>query len=265
MTPEHLLQHIDSGQLWPIGGGQVFTALPAAYQTALQVRRLRVARGEQPMGYKVGFTNRSIWPRYNVFAPIWGTVWNSTLSHAPQGVGTVALAATSQPRIEPELVLCFKTTPPPGCNLQQLFDSLDWMAPGFEIVQCHLPDWKFQAAQAVADSGLHARLLVGPQVSVSSVAADASALHSLLAATHAQLYKRDALIDQGLGAVVLDSPLNALLHFVSELRGCPGAADIAPGDVVTTGTWTDAWPVQAGQHWRVTFSAALAPLMVAFN
>ena len=264
MTPEQLLQHIDSGQLWPSDAGAVFTELPAAYQTALQVRALRRARGEQAVGYKVGFTNRSIWSRYRVFAPIWGTVWNSTLSDAPAGHGSVALAGICQPRIEPELVFGFKSTPPAGCNLQQLFDSLDWLAPGFETVQCHLPDWKFLPAQTVADSGLHARLLVGPRVGVATVAADAAALHSLLAGTHAQLLRGPELVDEGSGANVLDSPLQALLHFVSTLRDCPGAPDIVAGDLVTTGTWTDAWPVQAGQQWQLTFTSALPGLSLRF-
>ncbi len=264
MTPEQLLQHIDGGQLWPADTGAVFTDLPAAYQTALQVRALRSTRGERAMGYKVGFTNRSIWPRYNVFAPIWGTVWNTTLSFAANGHGTVALANTCQPRIEPELVFGFKSTPPAGCSPQQLFDSLDWLAPGFEIVQCHLPDWKFQAAQTVADSGLHARLLVGPRVGVATVAADAPALHSLLAGTRAQLARDETRVDEGPGANVLESPLQALLHFVAALRACPGAPDIVGGDVVTTGTWTDAWPVQPGQQWQLNFSAVLPSLSVQF-
>ena len=264
MTPEQLLQHIDSGQLWPTDAGAVFTELPAAYQTALQVRALRSQRGEKPVGYKVGFTNRSIWPRYRVFAPIWGTVWNTTLSDAPGGHGSLALAGICQPRIEPELVFGFKATPPAGCSLQQLFDSLDWLAPGFEIVQCHLPDWKFLPAQTVADSGLHARLLVGPRVGVTTVAPGAPALHSLLAGTRAQLLLGQTCVDEGPGANVLDSPLQALQHFVTALRACPGAPDLVAGDVVTTGTWTDAWPVQAGQQWRLAFSTALPGLSVQF-
>ena len=264
MKPEQLLQHIDSGQLWPADAGSVFTDLPAAYQTALQVRALRTERGEQAVGYKVGFTNRNIWPRYRVFSPIWGTVWNTTLSDAPGGQGSLALAGICQPRIEPELVFGFKATPPAGCSLQQLFDSLDWLAPGFEIVQCHLPDWKFLPAQTVADSGLHARLLVGPRVGVATVAADAPALHSLLAAARAQLVQVNTLVDEGLGANVLDSPLQALLHFVSTVRACPSAPDIVAGDLVTTGTWTDAWPVEPGQLWRLTFTSALPGLSVHF-
>ena len=264
MNPSQLLAHIDSGQLWPGGGGDRFTDIPAAYQTALAVRALRVARGDRPRGYKIGFTNRSIWPRYQVFAPIWGTVWVCTLYLARDG-HDVPLAHTCQPRIEPEVLFAFKHTPPPACTVDQLYESLDWLAAGFEVVQSHQPDWKFTPAQTVADSGLHARLLVGDAVQVRTLAPNAAALHERLAATRATLHRGDTVVDQGHGALVLDSPLHALLHFLTELRACPGAPDVAPGDVVTTGTWTDAWPVEAGQDWRVAFSDAVPGLAVRFS
>ena len=36
-----------------------------------------------------------------------------------------------------------------------------------------------------------------------------------------------------------------------------GAPDLRPGDVVTTGTWTDAWPVTPGETWTAQFDAPL--------
>ena len=63
---------------------------------------------------------------------------------------------------------------------------------------------------------------------------------------------------------MLDSPLRALLHFLAELRAGPGASDIAAGDIVTTGTWTDAWPVCAGEVWSARFDSALPALEVGF-
>ena len=264
MTPQQILAHLDSGQPWPAQGGSGFVDLPSAYQTALAVRALRLARGEVPRGYKVGFTNRTIWPRYNVFAPIWGTVWNTTLTLC-DGAGRVSLDRTCQPRIEPEAVFGFKATPRPDASLQDLFDALDWVAPGFEIVQSHRPDWKFNAAQTVADGGLHAHLLVGPRVQVAALAPDAAQLHQWLAGARMGLYKNGTLVEAGAGAHVLDSPLRALLHFIEALRACPGATDLVAGDVVTTGTWTDAWPVAVGETWSARFDAALPGLAISFD
>jgi 2-keto-4-pentenoate hydratase len=261
MTPQTLLSHYDNAQLWPAATG---LDVPTAYQRALQVRALRVARGEVPLGYKIGFTNRGIWPRYNVFAPIWGAVYNTTLSFCEEQ-GTIALAGICQPRIEPETVFGMRSTPPANASLNDLFNSIDWIAPGFEIVQSHQKDWKFVAADAIADGSLHARLLVGKKLPVRDLARNAQALCAMLAATKVRLSQDAKVIDSGAGAAVLDDPLQALLHFAQELRQCPGAPDLQPGDVITTGTWTDAWPVAAGQTWAADFDAPLPRLEVAFS
>ncbi|HSV53910.1 MAG TPA: fumarylacetoacetate hydrolase family protein [Burkholderiaceae bacterium] len=261
MTPDELLHHYDQASLWPQASG---LDVPTAYARALAVRAQRVARGERPMGYKVGFTNRNIWPRYQVFGPIWGSVYDTTTSFC-DGQGEVSLAGTSQPRLEPECVFGMARTPPAEASLDELLASVAWVAPGFEIVQSHLADWKFAAADTVADGALHARLLVGPRVVAAEVAGNAQEFEERLARARIVLCRNGTQVDAGVGANVLDGPLHALQHFLQELRACPGAPDLQPGDVVTTGTWTDAWPVLPGEQWVAEFEAPLLRLEVRFR
>ncbi|MDF2463288.1 MAG: 4-oxalocrotonate decarboxylase-like protein [Ramlibacter sp.] len=261
LTPEQIVSHWDRGSPWPQGCG---LDLPAAYERALTVRQLRIARGERPMGYKIGFTNRNIWPRYQVFAPIWGTVWNTTVVFC-EGEGTVSLSATNEPRLEPEAVFGMSATPAANASLDDLLRCVEWVAPGFEIVQSHMPGWLFTAPDTVADCGLHARLLVGTRVPVALVGHDAGEFEQRLARARVTLKRGNEAVETGVGANVLDGPLHALHHFLQALRDCPGATDLQPGDVITTGTWTDAWPVQAGQQWTAEFDAPLSPLRIIFT
>lgn len=264
MNPQTLLDHLDQGRLWPAPlSAQAGFDLEAAYAKALAVRELRIERGEQPRGYKVGFTNRTIWARYNVFAPIWGTVWDTTLTFC-DGEGLVSLARACQPRLEPETVFGLRARPAADATLDELFDAIDWVAPGFEIVQSHLPDWKFLPADTVADGALHARLLVGPGVALSELARNAAELDALLANAGVTLLKNEEPVDLGQGSHVLDSPFRALQHFVRTLRACPGAPDVGTGDVITTGTWTDAWAVRPAERWSARFTAPLPSLTVDF-
>jgi len=260
MTPQDLLAHYDSARLWPDDSISA-PDVPAAYQSQLALRQLRQARGEVARGFKIGFTNRGIWPRYNVFAPIWGSVWDTTLVFC-ESAGELSLAATCQPRIEPETVFGLRTSPAGHASLQDLWEAIDWVAPGFEIVQSHRPDWKFSIPDTIADGGLHARLLVGQRSPLRALAGSAQELDALLARSTVSLLRDAAPVDQGAGAHVLDSPLRALQHFVQELRACPGAPELQAGDVVTTGTWTDAWPVAPGQRWEARFSAPLPSLQL---
>jgi 2-oxo-3-hexenedioate decarboxylase len=261
MTPEDILAHWDRGTLWPEGCG---LDLPSAYERSLTLRQLRIARGERPAGYKVGFTNRNIWPRYGVFAPVWGPVWDTTVVFC-EGAGTLSLARACQPRLEPEAVFAIAATPPANASLDELLACIDWVAPGFEVVQSHLPNWVFQAPDTVADGGLHAALLVGAKVAVSQLPRTAAEFDAVLAQSRVVLRNGGHTVDEGVGANVLDGPLHALHHFLQALRQCPGATDLQRGDVVTTGTWTDAWPVAAGERWTAEFDGPLPPLQVTFT
>ena len=266
ITPELLLAHGDDGSLWPAGERDAsnWPDLEVAYRDALAVRALREKRGEKPVGFKIGFTNRTIWERYGVFAPIWGTVWNTTLARTDGTEGELSLARLSQPRLEPEVVFGIRATPPRSPTLEALFDCIEWLAPGFEVVQSHCEHWKFSAPETVADSGLHGRLLVGRATPVRELADSGEALDKRLAECRVRLSHGEQRKDEGQGANVLDGPLHALLYFVEELQQLPGAPELKAGDVVTTGTWTDAWPVEAGQQWRADFDAPIPSLGVRF-
>lgn len=257
MTPTERLAHYDAGSLWP--GYQPAAGpddLVGAYREALELRALREGRGERVAGYKVGFTNRSLWPRFGLSAPIWGPVWDSTLLHC-EARCSLDLRAICQPRLEPELVFGIALTPPPNPSLEALFGCIDWMAPGFEIVQSHCAGWQSNVGDIVADGAVHARLVVGARRPVRELASTGAVLDAMLAATPMTLSCGEILRDQGAGANVLDGPLQALRHFVRELQAYPGAPALRPGDVVTTGSWTNPWPIEAGERWRAAFNAPL--------
>lgn len=265
MKPVDLLAHLDTANLWPWPTGAIADGnLDLAYQLALQVRELRTARGERPAGIKIGFTNRTIWPLYNVHAPIWGTVWDTTV-HQIEGESVASIASLCQPRIEPEVVFGLQHTPGPNPNMQQLFEAIDWVAPGFELVQSHLPDWKFVISDTAADSGLHGQLWIGQKTPVSDLASDARGLTECLAQAKVELFCDDVKVHDGQGANVLDSPLHALFHVCQVLAACPGAPALATGDVITTGTWTDAPPIKSGQVWRALFDFTPAQISLAIK
>ena len=253
-----LLAAYDAGGLMPLPSSEdAAFAMPAAFATADALRSLRIARGEKPVGYKIGFTNRSIWERYGVHQPIWGPVWDSTTELLDGASATVSLAGLSQPRLEPEVVFGFARTPRAGMSLAELQGCLEWVAHGFEIVHTHFEGWRFTAADTVADFALHGQLRVGPRVAVQGW----TTLADDLAALRVELLCDGKVLDRGVGAIVLDGPLNALRLWVDAMAEHTPGWPIVPGDCVTTGTITDAWALLPGQTWRTTLSdSRLAPL-----
>ena len=80
-----------------------------------------------------------------------------------------------------------------------------------------------------------------------------------LAALSMGLSRGDEEVDRGHGALVLDGPLTALHHWLGTMhKQCPELT-AAAGEVVTTGTLTDAWPVAPGQTWHTRPDDARLP------
>lgn len=231
--------------------------LKEAYAVAQHVAALRTARGEHACGWKIGFTNRTIWDRYGVRAPIWGPVWNTSAALLDGADARLSLAGLSQPRLEPEIVFGFERAPSAGMSLTQLQGCLAWVAHGFEIVHTHFADWRFTLVDTVADFALHGRLFVGPRQPVDrwpTLAGD-------LAAMQVELLCDGVTKDRGVGSVVLDGPLHALRQWIDAMAATTPDWCVAPGEFVTTGTLTDAWPLRGGQHWQTRLSdPRLAPL-----
>jgi 2-oxo-3-hexenedioate decarboxylase len=232
------------------------------YRAAEALHRSRLQAGWKPVGRKIGFTNRTIWPRYGVYEPIWGTVYDRTSTLSSDNRARVRLQGLVQPRIEPEICFGLKAAPQLTRDPARLLESIDWVAHSIEIVQCHHPDWKVKLADCCAGNGLHGHLVVGRRVPV----ADLPGLADSLPKTQVVLKKAGRSVDRGIGANVLDSPLLALAYFIEVLSKQPGAPALAAGELVTTGTLTDAHPVAPGETWTTELEGvALEGLEIRFE
>jgi 2-oxo-3-hexenedioate decarboxylase len=249
--------------LAPITADEPGFDVATAYAVLHEIEARRIAQGWRPVGRKIGFTNRTIWPRYGVYRPMWAHVWAHTVHRARDGGATLALDRLVQPRIEPEVVFGLRGAVPPTDDPAAILDAVDWIAPGFEIVQSHFPDWKFAAADCTAAFGLHGALVLGEAVPLT--AANRAAVAAALPAFELTLSRAGSVVDRGVGANVLGSPALALAHLARVLAGQPQFPALAPGELVTTGTVTDAWPVRPGETWTSDYGAlGLAGLTLRF-
>lgn len=241
------------------------------YDIAQRIVAIRTAQGEVPVGRKIGFTNRKIWPNYGVSAPIsapiWGQMYASTVRFTEDNIGRQSLDGAVQPRIEPEIVFRLGKTPAPDATMEELSDCIEWMAHGYEVVICPFPDWKFEPADAIAAFGLHGSLIIGEPKMLSS--ASRRNLVEVLAAASVSLSVSSgaefSLHAAGFGSNVLESPVHALWHLHQVVTKQPQFAPLEAGEIITTGTWTDAYPIEKGQTWTSAFSGVTLPgLTVSF-
>ena len=233
-----------------------------AYAIAREIHTRRRARGETPVGRKIGFTNRTIWAEYGVWGPIWSHVYDSTVHYARDGHAHLALGHLVQPRIEPEIQLHFERTPPVTRDEAAILESIDWIAHGFEIVQSVYPDWRFTKADAIAAFALHGALVVGRPVAVHDVDDCVAKLRTFTIA----LSGGDGRTVRGGGRHVLDTPLLAFAHLAETLAKQSRFAPVQAGEIVTTGTLTPALPVTTGETWTTELDGIDLPgLSITFT
>jgi len=235
-------------QIAPFTARQPGFDLDAAYSVTAALRRARIARGERPIGRKIGFTNRTIWPEYGVYAPIWGDMYDTTLRDLADTDGTLALAPLLEPRIEPEIAFGFATAPQPGMSEAEILGCVEWIAHGFEIVQSIFPDWKFAAPDTVAAYGLHGAYRLGPRHRIAP--GDRAQWLEKLRGFEIELNRDGVLIDRGQAMNVLEGPLSTLRYLLDVLSRDTENPPLQAGEIVTTGTLTRAFPVAPGETWR---------------
>ena len=220
--------------------------MDAAYAIVARIADLREARGERPVGRKIGFTNTAIWPRYGVTGPMWNFLFDTTVQDLADLDSGFEIAGLAEPRIEPEIVLHLGSAPRPDMDEDELLGCIDWIAHGFEIVQSVFPGWKLTCAEAAAAFGLHGALLLGAR---HDIAADRAAWGRMLTSFPVLLLRDGEVRDAGHARQVLGGPLASLRFLVTEIARRPGSAPLAAGEIVTTGTLTDAQPVRPGETW----------------
>jgi 2-oxo-3-hexenedioate decarboxylase len=236
--------------------------LAAAYAVVEAVRRRREARGESPVGRKIGFTNTAVWGGYGISGPIWNYVFDSTVRDLAT-IDGFDLGGLAEPRIEPEIVLHLAGTPDPGMDDAALFGCIDWVSAGFEIVHSIFPGWSFAAADAAAAFGVHGALLLGaPQRTTDRP----ETWRAMLSNFAVELVSAEGTTRQGHARNVLGGPLEALRFLLRELAREPRSRPLAAGELVTTGTLTEAMPALPGQAWTARFSGInLEPVQVSFR
>ena len=233
-----------------------------AYEVSHLIHEARINEGAVPVGRKIGFTNPGMWSLYGVRGPVWAYVYDTTVVHLSAARAKCHIGRFSEPKIEPEIVVHFRSAPPVSDDLAEILACVDWIAHGIEIVQSHFPGWKFQAADTIADCALHGTLLVGEPQDARRLGADLTTALKCFAVT---LSCDGKVREVGTGSNVLGSPLAAIAHLLAVMAKQPQAMPLQANELVTTGTLTPALPIHAGETWSTELNGiALAGICVQF-
>ena len=224
--------------------------LPTAYAVEAELTRLRRASGRTTIGRKVGYANKALWRALKLETLVWAHMYDHTVVYADGAHAIMPVGRMCAPKIEPEIVFKLARRIDVG-NLDPaaILGCVEWLAIGFEIVDSVFADWKFQPSDFVAAFGLHAALVVGEPQRL-----DANLIPAWvdnLGHFRVRVLRNGVPIADGSGRNSLRSPALCLGELASAIAQRPGEEPLLSGELVSSGTLTEAQPIAPGETWEV--------------
>jgi 2-keto-4-pentenoate hydratase len=178
--------------------------------------------------------------------------------YADGNVADLSIGRMCSPKIEPEIV--FKMKKPLGegpADPSATLDAVEWLALGFEIIDCVYADWKYQPADFVAAFGLHAALVVGTpyRLEADMIPAIAEQLPKFTV----KLLKNGEVVADGSGKNSLRSPALCLAELAAAIARQPDTEPLGAGELVSSGTLTESQPIRAGETWTAVLDGLDLP------
>jgi 2-keto-4-pentenoate hydratase len=238
--------------------------LNAAYHTEAAFAALRKSSGAKTAGWKVGYANKAMWRVLKLETLVWAHMYDDTVHYASANAADYALPPHRAPKIEPEIV--FKLREPitaAGLDAASVLGSVEYLAMGFEIIDCPFPDWQVKPTDFIAAFGLHLGLVIGEPLKVNAAAIPE--LVERLAGFKLKVSKNGEFVEEGSGRNSLRSPALCLAELGTAMLK-RGGESLAAGDLISSGTLTGGHLVRRGESWRVDVEGLpLAPLTVRLS
>jgi 2-oxo-3-hexenedioate decarboxylase len=232
--------------------------LDTAYAVERELSARRQAEGHAVVGRKVGYANKAVWRVLGLDTLVWADVYDDTVAYAPQNAATFPVAPLVAPKIEPEIVFRLRQPLAPGTtDPAAVLEAVEWVALGFEIIDCVYDGWTFQPPDFVASYGLHAALIVGEPLRVD--AANRPVLAEALPTFKLQLSRNGDVVERGSGRNSLRSPALCLGELATAISHRPGAAPLAAGELVSSGTLTESRLIAPGETWSASVDGLTLP------
>ena len=241
----------------PSSRGEAFD-LDTAYAVERELSRRRRAEGRTVVGRKVGYANKAVWRALKLDTLVWADMYDDTVRPAPTNQARLATSSLVAPRIEPEIVFRLKRPLAAGdSEAAAVLDAVEWIALGFEIIDCVYQDWKFQPADFVASYGLHAALIIGAPLEVDE--ANPASLAEALAVFTLQLSRNGEPAETGSGRNSLRSPALCVGELAAAVSRRADVEALAAGDLISSGTLTESKRIAPGDVWTATVEGITLP------
>jgi 2-keto-4-pentenoate hydratase len=255
-----LMSAYEMGQMVPVvPSARPGFDLNTAYEVESTLKRLHEADGHRAVGHKVGYANKAMWRALKLETLVWAHMYDDTVHYSDSNSAVLTLRHSRSLKVEPEIVFGLKQAVGEGSDAAAALASADWLAIGFEIIDCPFPEWKFQPSDFVASFGLHAALVIGERMQVRPDLI--SSLVNQLQQFKVRVSKHGEFVEEGSGRNSLKSPALCLAELGGAIARRFPDQPLTAGEIVSSGTLTAGHPASKGDVWTVEVEGlALPPL-----
>ena len=263
-----LLSAYETGEMVAIPpSGRPGFDLNTAYEVEATLKQFREAGGHGAVGRKVGYANKAMWRVLKLETLVWAHMYDDTVHYSDRNAATLTIAHPRSLKIEPEIVFGLKqpivTEGAEGVDAAAAaLASADWLAVGFEIIDCPFPGWQFQPSDFVASFGLHAALVIGErtQVRPDGIAALVDELPRFkVRMSCSNSSKNGDFVEEGSGRNSLKSPALCLAELSAAIVRRFPTEPLRAGEIVSSGTLTAGHPTDRGDLWTVEVEGLSLP------
>ncbi|MCU1301860.1 MAG: decarboxylase [Candidatus Sulfotelmatobacter sp.] len=234
--------------------------LNMAYEVEGRLKQLRESAGHAAVGRKVGYANKAMWRMLKLDTLVWGHMYDDTVHYAANNSAALTIANPRSLKIEPEIVFGLKQPfVSEGLDAAAALASTEWLALGFEIIDCPFPGWKFQPSDFVASFGLHAALVVGEKVEMQPRLI--SRLLDELPRFKVRMLKNAEFVEEGSGRNSLKSPALCLAELGSAIVRRFPSEPLSAREIVSSGTLTSGHPTAKGDLWTAEVEGISLPAL----
>ena len=137
-----------------------------AFLLQSKVTKLRINRGEQVVGYKIGCVAKETQKKMGFIQPAWGTLWNSELFDSGIELKKVDF---SNPAMEAEFgIKINRDINPKLASFDYILKSVESIYPLIEIHNLVFNGDEPYGAELLANNSLHAGVILGPETKFPS-------------------------------------------------------------------------------------------------
>jgi 2-keto-4-pentenoate hydratase len=232
--------------------------LNRAYEIEATLKQFREAEGHKAVGRKVGYANKAMWRMLKLETLVWAHMYDDTVHYSDGNSTALTLAHSRSLKMEPEIVFGLKQPiTAESSDAATALASADWLAIGFEIIDCPFPDWKFQPSDFVASFGLHAALVSGERMQVRPDLI--ASLVNQLAQFNVRVSKHGEFVEEGYGRNSLKSPALCLAELGAAISRRFPSQPLSAGEIVSSGTLTAGHSADKGDVWTVAVEGLPLP------